>query len=166
MFCLDLSHFLGCVDWHILIVQNQIVSELQADAHNLVSQFLKYISVKISINYLSLWHKLFATFWKPNLSRAWISGQDGRICTQNLVIPLKRSVRVEDFHPIKLLVFQKFLLLWNETPRFWKFANLHVVQDDFLVAQEISYCWLEVIVNQKIQNLVAEYDVFCRFSVK
>ena len=129
MFCLDLSHFLGCVDWHILIVQNQIVSELQADAPNLVSQFLKYISVKISINYLSLWHKLFATFWKPNLSRAWISGQDGRICTQNLEILSKRITWEVDLCP----AFQEFLLLWNKTFNFWKITDFCVMLDSFIV---------------------------------
>ena len=52
--------------------------------------------------------------------KTWTSGRDGRIRTQNLEIPSKKIARTGDLHPEKFSVFRKFLLLWNESPRFRK----------------------------------------------
>ena len=46
--------------------------------------------------------------------RAWISGQNGRIRTQNLAIPPKRILRAGHSCTVK------FLLLWNKTSHFRK----------------------------------------------
>ena len=66
--------------------------------------------------------------------RAWISGRDGGIRTQNFEIPPKRISRAGHSRSVKFSVFRKFLLLWIKTPRFRKkFADLRTTLDNFLL---------------------------------
>ena len=92
--------------------------------------------------------------------------QDG-ICTQNLKILLKRIARAGDSCPEKFLVFWKFLLLWNETPRICKIPRFSCIMlHNFLVSVIISYFLLEVIFflfYQELNAVRSENSKLCRW---
>ena len=91
------------------------------------------------------------------VSMAWISGRDGRICTQNLEIPSETIARA-GIPALK----NSPIFAYNA----WQ----------FLIVVVISYCRSEVKVfrfyqelrlfDPKNRSLVAEYLIFCRFLPK
>ena len=98
--------------------------KLSETAHfwTLFSKLSVFIEKHISI----LFSSIVITF------RAWISGRDSGICSQNLKITSKRIAMAGNSLPEKFSVFRKSLLLWNETPRSRKFADFRVTVDNFL----------------------------------
>ena len=90
--------------------------------------------------------------------RVWISGRDGGIRALNLEIPSKWIVWAGDSRPKKFSAFWKFLLLWNETPRFRKIRQFSCNAGQFFSLCDnflLQNCRLEVYVFQFYQELNA-----------